>query len=239
MKHPHLFLTSKVFLFLGFVLLNSSCAPAPSLAPSTALKTQLNEIKQQQQQQAEQLQQFRQQLAQLKQQLGTEDILVTNSLNVPETENQQGPSTVPVLPQPEGTNQFANNQEVVTIAASASSYLAAFSNLAAGHFPAAEAGFQKFLQDFPNHQYSPNARYWLANAQLSQKKMNQAITNLQLITANPNAQAKAPAAFMQLAQIYRQEGQTIEAENILEQLRTRYPESPEAQQLYRRNEPTN
>jgi len=143
------------------------------------------------------------------------------------------------LPQPEGTNQFANNQEVVTIAASASSYLAAFSNLAAGHFPAAEAGFQQFLQDFPNHQYSPNARYWLANAQLSQKKMNQAITNLQLITANPNAQAKAPAAFMQLAQIYRQEGQTIEAENILEQLRNRYPESPEAQQLYRRNEPTN
>lgn len=239
MKHPLIFFTSKVLLFLGFVLLLSSCAPAPSLAPSGALKTQLNEIKQQQQQQAEQLQQLQQQLTRLQQQLGTEDILVTNNQNVLVAEDQQEPLKAPLMPQPEGTNQFALNQEVVTVAASASSYLAAFSNLAAGHFPVAEAGFQEFLQEFPNHQYSPNARYWLANAQLSQGKRNQAITNLQLIIANPNGQAKAPAAYTQLAQIYHQEGQTIEAENILEQLRNRYPDSPEAQQLYRSNEPTN
>ena len=217
MKYPLLFLTTKTLLFWGLVFLLSSCAPAPGLAPSGALKTQLDEIKQQQRQQADQLQQLQQKLTQLQ---------------------EQQPTILPGPPAESG-NPLANNQEVVTIAASASSYLAAFSNLAAGHFPAAEAGFKEFLQQFPNHKYSPNARYWLANAQLSQGKKNQAITNLQLITANPNAQAKAPAALMQLAQIYRQEGQTIEAENILEQLRNRYPESPEAQQLYRSNEPTN
>jgi len=235
---------TKVLLFLGFVLFLSSCAPAPGLAPSGALKTQLYEIKQQQQQQADQLQQLQQKLTQLQEQLIAQNIISVkdqNNLYIPD-QLKQPPIQQPPVPletPAESSNQFANNQEVVSIAASASSYLAAFSNLAAGHFPAAEAGFQEFLQEFPNHQYSPNARYWLANAQLSQGKRNQAITNLQLITANPNAQAKAPAAFAQLAQIYRQEGQTIQAENILEQLRNRYPESPEAQQLYRSNEPTN
>jgi tol-pal system protein YbgF len=239
MKHPHLFLMTKVLLFLGFVLLLSSCAPAPGLAPSGALKTQLYEIKQQQQKQADQLQQLQQQLAQLQKQLGTQDILEAKNQNILNEQGQLEPMTAPGTILAETTNQFPLNQEVVTIAASASSYLAAFSNLAAGHLPAAEAGFQGFLQEFPDHQYSPNARYWLASAQLSQGKMNLASTNFQLIIANPNAQAKAPAAFIQLAQIYRQEGQTIQADNILEQLRNRYPESPEAQQLYRSNEPTN
>ena len=238
MKHPHLILTSKVLLLGGVVLLLSSCAPTSPIAPSGALKTQLYEIKQQQQTQAEQLQQLQQQLALLQQQLGTQ-VIPANDQNVLGTEDQQQELTAPMTIQPERANQFSSNQEVATVAASASSYLAAFSNLAAGHFTAAEAGFQEFLQECPNHQYSPNARYWLANAQLSQGKRNQAITNLQLIIANPNAQAKAPAAYTQLAQIYHQEGQTIQAENILEQLRNRYPESPEAQQLYRSNEPTN
>ena len=249
MKYPLLFLTTKALLFWGLVFLLSSCAPAPGLAPSGALKTQLDEIKQQQRQQANQLQQLQQKLTQLQEQLSAQNIISEtnqNNLYIPDQLKQpttqqpsiQQPTVPPGIPAENG-NPLANNQEVVTIAASASSYLAAFSNLAAGHFPAAEAGFKEFLQQFPNHKYSPNARYWLANAQLSQGKKNQAITNLQLITANPNAQAKAPAALMQLAQIYRQEGQTIEAENILEQLRNRYPESPEAQQLYRSNEPTN
>ena len=239
MKHPHLFLTTKVLLFLGFVLFLSSCAPTPSLVPSGALKTQLYEIKQQQQQQADQLQQLQQKLTQLQEQLITQNIISVKNQNNLYIPDQLKQTTVPVVTPAATTNPFANNQEVIAVAASASSYLAAFSNLAAGHHPAAEAGFQEFLQGFPDHQYSPNARFWLANAQLSQGKTNLAITNLQLIIANPNAQAKAPAAFIQLAQIYRQEGQTIQADNILEQLRNRYPESPEAQQLYRSNEPTN
>jgi tol-pal system protein YbgF len=239
MKHPRLFLTTNVLLFGAVVLLLSSCATTPSLAPSGALKTQLHEIKQQQQQQANQLQQLQQQLTQLQEQLVTQNILPTKNQNNVEIPSQLEPPTVPVVALPETINQFTLNQEVVTVAASASSYLAAFSNLAAGHLPAAEAGFQEFLQDFPDHQYSPNARFWLANAQLPQGKTNLAITNFQLIIANPNAQAKAPEALMQLAHIYRHEGQPIQADNILEQLRNRYPESPEAQQLYRSNEPIN
>ncbi len=95
------------------------------------------------------------------------------------------------------------------------------------------------MRDFPDHQYAPNARYWLANAQLSQGKTNLAINNLQIIITDPNAQNKAPAALKQLVQIYHQQGSQMQADDALEQLRNRYPESPEAQHFYRSEEPTN
>ena len=228
MKQSRSFLITGLIPIFGFVLLLSSCAPTPGLAPSGALKDQLHEIKQQQQEQATQLQQLQQQIGQLQQQLTGENIISTQIQGNLETPGQ-------LLP----PSQFTPNQEVVNIAASASSYLAAFSNLAAGRMPSAETGFQEFLHNFPAHQYSPNARYWLANAQLSQGKTNLAIANLRQIIVDPNAQTKAPAALMQLAQFYRQEGLPIQADDVLEQLRNHYPESPEAQQIYRSNEPNN
>ncbi len=239
MKLLHPFLTAKLIPLLGFVFFLSSCAPVPSLAPSGAMKTQLHEIKQQQQQQANQLQQLQQQLTQLQQQLIAENILSQQTHPPLESPEILEPRTSPGVISPEVPNQFTLQQEVVNVAASASSYLAAFSNLAAGHMSSAEIGFQEFLREFPEHQYSPNARYWLANTQLSQGKINPAVANLQQIIANPNSLAKAPAAYLQLAQIYRQEGLQIQADNVLEQLRDRYPESLEAQQIYRSNEPTN
>ncbi|MCF6266698.1 MAG: tetratricopeptide repeat protein [Desulfuromusa sp.] len=228
MKQILSFLITGLVPFLGLVLLLSSCAPTPGLAPSGALKDQLREIKQQLQQQTTQLQQFQQQLAQLQQQLSGESIISNQIQGNLETPGQ------PTIPAP-----LTPNKEAVSIAASASSYLAAFSNLAAGQMSSAEMGFQKFLRDFPAHQYSPNARYWLARAQLSQGKINLAIDNLRQIITNPNAQNKAPAALMQLARIYRQKGLQIQADNVLEQLRNSYPESQEAQQIYRSDEPIN
>jgi tol-pal system protein YbgF len=228
----------RLFPILGFVLLFSSCAPTTGLAPSGALKEQLHEIKQQQQEQATQLQSLQQQISHLQQQLTADNSVTAQTQDNVESPQQSG-STASIVAIPGASNQNIPNQEAVNIAASASSYLAAFSNLAAGNFAAAETGFQEFLRDFPDHQYSPNARYWLAKAQLEQEKTNLAINNLQLITSNPNAQKKAPAALVQLAQVYQQQGQQIQADNILEQLRNNYPESPEAQHFYRGEEPNN
>jgi tol-pal system protein YbgF len=227
MRIPHSTPIIRLFPILGFILLLSSCAPTTGLAPSGALKQQLQEIKQQQKQQATQLQQLQQKISQLQQQLAGENQVTAQIQNNIEPAQQSG-STTPMIATP-----GISNQEAVTIAASASSYLAAFSNLAAGNYAAAETGFKNFLRDFPDHQYTPNARYWLAKAQLEQKKTNQAINNLQQIIADPNGQKKSPAALLQLAQIYQQQGLQIQADNILKQLRTNYPESPEAQHLYR------
>ncbi len=228
----------KLIPISGLVLLLSSCAPTTGIAPSGALKEQLYEIKQQQQEQATQVQQLQQQISQLQQQLTAEN-LVTAKIQDNIESPQQPEATASIIAIPAPVDQIIPNQEAVNIAASASSYLEAFSNLAAGNFAAAETGFQEFLLGFPEHQYSPNARYWLASAQLSQGKTNLAVENLQQITANPSAQKKAPAALMQLAQIYQQQGLQIQADNVLEQLRNRYPESQEAQHFYKSTEPIN
>lgn len=238
MKVSHSDLIIRLIPILGLGLLLSSCAPTTGIAPSGALKQQLHEIKQQQQEQATQLQQLQRQISQLQQQLTAENLVsapVQDNIESP----QQSGATIPIITVPESQSQIIPNQQAVKIAASASSYLAAFSNLAAGNFAAAEMGFQEFLRDFPDHQYSPNARYWLASAQLSQDKTNLAINNLQLIISDPNGQKKKPAALMQLAQIYQQRGLQIQADNVLEQLRNNYPESPEAQHFYRSTEPDN
>lgn len=239
MKVPCSFLTIRLIPILGFVLLLSSCAPTTSLAPSGALKEQLRIIKQQQQEQETQLLQLQQQFSQLHQQLVAEKMITAQIQDNIESPQQLEPMEAPVIAFPAPQNQVIPNQEAVTIAASASSYLTAFSNLAAGRQAVAETGFQEFLRDFPDHQYAPNARYWLASAQLSQGKTNLAIGNLQIIIADPKAQNKAPAALKQLALIYRQQGSQMQADDVLEQLRNRYPESQEAQHFYRSEEPTN
>ena len=227
-------LITRLIPISGLVLLLSSCAPTTGLAPSGALREQFHEIKQQQQMQATQLQQLQQQISHLQQQLTAENLVTAQIQDNLETPQQTG-ATASIITIP----TIMPNQEAVNIAVSASSYLEAFSNLAVGNFAAAETGFQEFLRGFPEHQYSPNARYWLASAQLSQGKTNLAINNLQQIIADPNDQKKAPAALMQLAQIYQQQGLQIQADNVLEQLRNRYPESLEAQHFYQSTEPIN
>ncbi len=227
----------KYLLLTLLVALLSSCAPAPSLAPSGALKQQLAEIKQEQQRQAAQLQQLQQQLSQYQQQPA-----VNQRAETPEETLEKGDGTIiPPTPVavPPVTGQYNANRDVADVAASASSYLAAFSNLATGNAAAAETGFTNFLRQYPDHQYAPNARYWLANAQLEQSKPNQAIATLKQIITDPKAQTKAPAALLQLAQIYRQAGLSVQADNVLEQLRESYPDSPEAQQLNKSDKPAN
>lgn len=240
MKLAYLIRCLNLFALLGVVALMTSCAPATTgLAPTGSLSEQLNEIRSEQQKQALQYQQLQQQLALLQQQLNGEEIISTQIQNNTESPEFTEPQTLTAAPLPESPLTFNLPQDVSAVAASASSYLAAFSDLAAGRWASAEQGFQEFLNMFSDHQYSPNARYWLANAQLSQGKTDLAMSNLRQILVDPRGQTKAPAALVQLAQLYRQQGQDPQADEVIEQLRTRYPESPEAQHFYRSEETNN
>ncbi|MBN1957861.1 MAG: tetratricopeptide repeat protein [Desulfuromonadales bacterium] len=239
MPHVTLFRSLTVCALLGIVMVMVSCAPATTgLAPTGSLVEQLNAIRAEQQQQALQYQQLVQELTALKQQLNGEEMISARIEGGVTQEPTQEPNAV-TTPLPEPPVSFNFPQEVTTVAASASSYLGAFSALAAGQWSAAEQGFEAFLQNYPDHQYSPNARYWLANAQLSQGKTDLAIANLRQVFADPRGQTKAPAALAQLAQLYRRQGLTSQADEVVEQLHIRFPESPEAQHFYRSEETNN
>jgi tol-pal system protein YbgF len=228
-------------LFCGLILTLAACAPASTgLAPSGAMQQQLSMIREQQQDQSRLVQQLQEQLTQMQQQLSSAGIITMPqpTLEIPDAVTTPEVATIIPPRQPEQLPQYLSGaQEVSVVAASASSYLAAFSDLAAGRWSLAESGFQKFLDNFKDHQYTANARYWLANAQLSQGKTDTATINLQQIITDPRGQAKAPAAMLQLEQLYRSQGWTKQADKLAEQLRTHYPDSQEAQYLYQNSEP--
>lgn len=216
--------------FGGLLLLGllCSCAPASTgLQPSTALKEQLSSLKQQQQQQAEQLEQLQQQLAQLQKKAAVPPSEAVEQPGLP------APATEQPQPGEKMTAAVPNAEQAAEVAASATSYLAAFADLASGRWQAAELGFAGFLTEFNDHQYAPNARYWMAQAQIEQEKFAPALEQLRWLVREPQAREKAPAALLQMAKIYHRHGETSQADTILEQLRNRFPESPEVQQIDR------
>lgn len=216
-------------LLLSSLILLCSCAP-PTTGGSAALKLQFAQIQQQQRQQAEQLEALQQQLGLLQQQATGEESIATPSSGY--LENIVPPvTTTEILSAP-----AAANREIAALAGSAGSYLTAFSDLATGRYAPAEAGFSHFLNEYPGHQYSANARYWLASSQLSQGKLQAAEASLKQIIVAVTGQEKAPAALVLLARVYRQQQLDREADEVLEQLQNRYPESAEAQQFYRGEE---
>lgn len=213
-----------LLLFSLCLLLLNACVQATPPGPSTALKQQFAQMQQQQQQQAEQIKELQARLDQLLQQ---------KPAAVASTPAEQAFNA----PAEQVTIPAAIRQELSEVADSASNYLAAFSSLAAGHNELAEAGFRQFLANYPDHQYSPNARYWLASAQFSQGKLRQAAENLQQVAADLNDRQRAPSALAMLIKIYRQQQLPLEADETLEQLRNRYPDSSEAQQFFQAAEP--
>ena len=210
-------------LLLSSLLLLSACTPSLTtreLSPS--LQQQLARLQQQQSEQAQLIKILQQQI-----------------LQPQATETTQRPSASAIAtgkPLPI-TIPAEVTREINALTDSAASYLAAFSELAAGHYAAAEAGFSSFSNKYPQHQYAPNARYWLASAQLPQGKLAAAASNLRQIITDSKGQQRAPAALAMLAKIYRQQRLDDDADDVLEQLRSRYPESSEAQQIYRSDDP--
>ena len=218
---------------LSALALLASCTPATTgLSSSDTLQRQLNSLRAEQQQQATQLKEIRQQLAEMQQQLAQNPASTQDLLSG--AERSPAPTSATKVP-PQRPQRQVVSAEASAVAASASAYLAAFSDLAAGHWAAAETGFQNFLNEYSEHPYSPNARYWLASAQLSQGKAEAALGNLQQVVVDPAGRSKAPAALNQMARVYRDYGMTARADQVIEQLRNNFPESPEAQYSYRDN----
>lgn len=198
-----------------------ACAPPP--ATDRGLQQELKLLRQQQQEQQQSMHLLQEQLAQLQKQLQIE----------PSTADPlQG--VEPFEPTPAGAEQAATLQPVEVarveiILDAATRYLEAFSALAMGHYQQAEEGFSGFLADYAEHRYAPHARYWLAESEIALGQTERAEENLLQVANNPADDSKAPAALLRLAQLYQEQNLTVQADDILHQLRSRFPESREAQ----------
>jgi tol-pal system protein YbgF len=108
-------------------------------------------------------------------------------------------------------------------------YESALNQFKLGNYQGAIAGFQTFIQTWPNSPNAPSAQYWIGNAYFALREYKAAIAAQQkLIAAWPDS-TKAPDALLNLASSQLEMGDAKSAKRSLDSLVTRYPGSPAAE----------
>ena len=103
-----------------------------------------------------------------------------------------------------------------------------------GNYPAAIAGFQNFLAQYPKSPLAHRAMYWIGDSQYNLRDFKTAITSQnRLIAAWPES-ASVPDALLNIASCQIELGESATARKTLEGLVTRYPASDAAEKAKRR-----
>ncbi|MDY0267514.1 tol-pal system protein YbgF [Trichloromonas sp.] len=112
-------------------------------------------------------------------------------------------------------------------------YRQSFSHYAAGRFARGVDGFQDFLRQYPEHEYTGHAKYWLGECFYSQQRYEEAVAAYKRAVENHPKGSKAPDALLKMSEALKQLGQTQHADAALQALSSRYPESRAAHSLNR------
>lgn len=107
-------------------------------------------------------------------------------------------------------------------------YQAAFDLLKAGRYEQATQSFNEFLQTFPNGEHSDNAQYWLAEAYYVERKFEPALEQFKSLVETRPASQKLTHALLKIGYINDELGRRAEAERVLNDLITRFPQSTAA-----------
>ena len=105
---------------------------------------------------------------------------------------------------------------------------AAYGLFKGGSYENAAKAFQEFLKKYPQSVYTPNANYWLGNAQFALKDYKNALSTYQgLLKAFPGT-PKAAEALFNIAGCQQELKQGAAAQKTLKQLVAKYPDSEAA-----------
>ncbi len=81
----------------------------------------------------------------------------------------------------------------------------------------------RFLQQYPNSSYIPNATYWLGELYMSQGDIDQAIQQFSTVVQRYPVSTKAPGAQLKLGFAYYDKGQWAKARQTLKIVKKNYP----------------
>lgn len=102
-------------------------------------------------------------------------------------------------------------------------YKHAFAQLQEKHHQESIDNFTSFLEQYPNHDYSDNALYWMGEAYYDVKKYGKALECFQkVVTLYPSGN-KVPDALLKSGLCYANSGDTATGREILDQLVAAYP----------------
>ena len=97
-----------------------------------------------------------------------------------------------------------------------------------GNTPAAREQFTKFIEQYPEHELTPSARYWIGETFYSEKDYEAAIVTFEDFIKKYPKQSKVPTAMLRQARAFKAINDVNSAKYVLKKLRDTYPKSDEA-----------
>jgi tol-pal system protein YbgF len=97
-----------------------------------------------------------------------------------------------------------------------------------GDFQKAREVFSRFIEQFPTHEMTDNARYWLGETYYSEKKYDQAILEFQEVIKNFPGKEKVPAAMLKQGMAFKELGDVKNARYLYKKLVEDFPATEEA-----------
>jgi len=85
-----------------------------------------------------------------------------------------------------------------------------------------------FLEQYPGHKLSANARYWIGETYYLEKNYEQAVLEFQKVIKEFPGKDKVPAAMLKQAMSFRELGDNKSARFVLKELLEKFPASEEA-----------
>lgn len=113
-------------------------------------------------------------------------------------------------------------------AAESRDYEAALNLFKAGKLKEAAAGFEAFGKAHPESSLTPNAHYWLGNAQYALRDCRKAIDTHRGVFTKWPEHAKAPDAMLNVATCQQELGDLKNAQTTLQAVVIKYPDAPAA-----------
>jgi len=98
----------------------------------------------------------------------------------------------------------------------------------AGNTPTAREQFTKFIEQYPEHELAPSARYWIGETFYSEKDYEAAIVTFQDFIKKYPKHSKVPTAMLRQGRAFKAIKDVNSAKYVLKKLRDTYPKSDEA-----------
>lgn len=133
----------------------------------------------------------------------------------------------PVVPQPETPAAPAPAPAAET---ARGIYDRAYIQFRDGDLPESRALFQRLLQEFPQSDLADNALYWIAESYYRERNFRETVKACDLVITQYANGNKVPDAYCLQARAFRDLGDPLSAQILLETVIEKYPASPKARE---------